>query len=172
MRIKFLPLFFLSLFFYGCLSNTRKKLVDSSKTDNISDHSISGQPNLAEKVKDSRSEIDDALNFEKRIYLKIDELHTGKVYTNKNNVDVFYRILMVPEEENIMLIAENISIGEEGGNFKLVKLSRITDDNSALPKFGLYSTDSLKFIDTVRISGYFNGKRKIINLDSLKSYHP
>jgi len=86
---------------------------------------------------------------------------------------VFYRVLVIPEEENIMLIAENISVGdEEGGNLKLVKLARITDDDSALPKFGLSSVDSLKFIDTTKIDGYFNGKKLTINLDKLKSYHP
>jgi len=121
--------------------------------------------------KNGQISTDSTADFERRIYLKIDEIKTGKVYTNKNNSDVFYRVLIVPEEENIMLLAENISIGEEGGNFKLVKLSRITDDNSALPKFGLGSVDSLKFIDSVRIQGYFNNKKMIINLDKLKNYH-
>jgi len=72
-----------------------------------------------------------------------------------------------------MIIAENIEVlGEEGGNFKLIKLSRLTDDDSVLPKFGISSVDSLKFIDSVNIEGYFNNTKKRINLDKLKPYHP
>ncbi|WP_426670569.1 hypothetical protein ACPPVU_04830 [Mucilaginibacter sp. McL0603] len=108
------------------------------------------------------------LQFEIKIYLKADAIYSGKVYTNKDKKDVFYRILEIPEEENIMLIAENISIGEEGGNYQLIKRVRLTDDNAVLPRFGLSKIDSVKFIDSVRVEGYFNDKKMIINVDSLK----
>lgn len=117
------------------------------------------------------SEAGSIAEFEQRVYLKISELHTGKEYTNKLGQTVFYRVLVVPEEENIMLLAENIQVnGEEGGDLQLAKIVRITDDNSALPKFGLVSADSLQFIDSVNIQGYFNHQKKIINLDKLKPY--
>jgi hypothetical protein len=111
---------------------------------------------------------DRELQFENKIYLKADAIYSGKVYTNKDSEGVFYRVLEIPDEENITLIAENISIGEEGGNYQLIKRIRLTDDNSVLEKFGLNKVDSIKFIDSVRIQGYFNGKKMIINIDSLK----
>ncbi len=111
---------------------------------------------------------DKELKFESKIYLKTDAIYSGKVYTNKDNKDVFYRVLEIPDEENITLIAENISIGEEGGNYQLIKRVRLTDDNSVLQKFGLNKVDSLKFIDSVRIQGYFNHKKMIINIDSIQ----
>jgi len=107
-------------------------------------------------------------NEEHKIYLKANAIYSGSVYTNKENKDVFYRIVEIPEEENIALIAENISIGEEGGNYQLIKRIRLTDNNSLMPKFGLNKADSIKFIDSVRVEGYFNGKKMIINLDSIK----
>jgi hypothetical protein len=63
---------------------------------------------------------DQELQFERKIYLKAEAIYSGKVYTNKDKKDVFYRILEIPEEENIMLIGENISIGEESGNYQLI----------------------------------------------------
>jgi hypothetical protein len=54
----------------------------------------------------------------------------------------------------------------------LRKLSRLTDNNSVLPEFGLNSVDSIRFIDSITIEGYFNGNKKKINLDKLKPYHP
>jgi hypothetical protein len=150
-------LLLLFLLLYGCTSEQGKPLPGGIKTtSNPLDNKV---------ITDSTAE------FERRIYFNIDEIVSGKVYTNKDKIDVFYRVLVIPEEENIMLIAEDISVGEEGGGFKLVKLSRITDEHSALPRFGLYSADSLKFIDSVRVQGYFNKQKKIINLDKLKSYH-
>jgi hypothetical protein len=111
---------------------------------------------------------DKELQFENKIYLKTDAIYSGKVYTNKDNKDVFYRVLEIPEEENITLIAENISIGEEGGNYQLIKRILLTGDNSVLQKFGLNKVDSIKFIDNVRIQGYFNDKKMIINIDSIQ----
>ena len=105
---------------------------------------------------------------EHKIYLKANAIYSGSVYTNKDNKDVFYRVVEIPEEEYITLIAENISIGEEGGNYQLIKRIRLTDDNAVLPKYGLNNIDSIKFIDSVRVEGYFNGKKMVINLDSIK----
>ncbi len=115
---------------------------------------------------------DSISEFEKRIYFNIDNMWTGPAYTNRNDLSLFYRVLEIPEEENIMLIVENISVGDEGGNFKLVKLSRLTDDSSVLPRFGLFSVDSLKFLDSVKIEGYFNHKKMVVDLDKLFAYHP
>jgi hypothetical protein len=147
---------FLSAFLIisSCKSPQRQPLsADSQKTIV---KTVSASPDMPDK------------QFENNIYLKIDEICTGKVYTNKDNKDVFYSVLVIPEEENLTLIAENISIGEEGGNYQLIKRIRLTDDNSVLPEFGLRSVDSLKFVDSVKIEGYFNEKKRIINIDTLK----
>jgi len=108
------------------------------------------------------------LEFEKNAYFKISAIYLGNVYINKQNKEVFYRVLEIPEEENILLIAENITISEEGGSYKLIKRIRLTDDNSVFPKFGLNKIDSLRFIDSVTVKGYFNGEKKVINVDSIK----
>lgn len=96
-------------------------------------------------------------------------MHTGKLYMNKNKQEVFYRLLVIPEEENILLVAENIQPGEEGGGYKLLKTVRLTNDRLTLPNSNLYKVDSLKFIDSVTVQGYFNGKKNSINLESLKT---
>jgi hypothetical protein len=106
--------------------------------------------------------------FEKNNYLSIDKIYSGHTYINSNGNSAFYRILEIPEEENIALYVENISVGEEGGNYQLIKRVRLTDDNSVLPKFGLSTVDSLKFIDSVKIEGYFNDKKRVINLVEIK----
>jgi hypothetical protein len=140
---------------YGCSSKGVKQPADS----------------LRKTSAPKTATIDSLAEFEKKIYLNIDEIKSGKVFTNSNKQDVFYRVLVIPQEENMMLIAENIKPGEEDGNYKLVKMLRITDDGSALPKLGLGTVDSLKFIDSVNIEGYFNHKKQIINLDKLKPWH-
>ena len=139
------------LIFYGCSSNGNKIPSDSLKTE--------AKQSVANKT-------DDFTGFEKEAYLKIDEIKSGKVYNEGNNTDVFYRVLVIQEEENLMLIAENISIGEEGGRYHLVKRRRLTDDHSVFPKFGLQKIDSLSFVDSVTIQGYFNGKKMEINLNT------
>jgi hypothetical protein len=164
--IKFSLLFFCLATICGCRSNKQNSTTsasDSTKSGNILHNNVLSVPAVAHQIV-----IDNITNFQQSIYLKIDQVFTGPVYTEQND-DVFYRILMVPEEENIMLIAEKISIGKESGSYKLISSWRITDDHSALPKFGLNSLDSVKFIDSVKIEGLFNGKRKMINLNESKS---
>ncbi|MEO6524306.1 MAG: hypothetical protein ABIN91_21655 [Mucilaginibacter sp.] len=111
-----------------------------------------------------KSYSDSIAEFQRNIYLKIDKVHSGNVYTTKAKTDAFYRVLEVPEEESAMLIVENIAIGSEGGNYKLLKLARL---DSAYPQL-----DSLKFADSINIRGYLNGKTVLINLDNLQNYHP
>jgi len=111
---------------------------------------------------------DTNVQFETQVYLKIDQILSGETYVDKNGADVFFRIIEIPEEENISLYAEQISIGDEGGNYKLIKRVRLTDDKSVLPKFGISAVDSLKFKDTTTISGYFNKNKLTINLLALK----
>ncbi|MEN0054320.1 MAG: hypothetical protein AAGC65_11655 [Mucilaginibacter sp.] len=141
-------------FFYGCSSSGNNKSSDSLKT--IPQQSVVNNPS-------------DLTEFEKGVYLKIDEIKSGKIYSNDNKLDVFYRVLTIPEEENIMLIAENISISEEGGGYHLVRRVQLTNDNSVFAKFGLQKIDSLNFVDSVTIRGYFNGKKMNINLNTLKT---
>jgi hypothetical protein len=166
-------IFVAALLFWSCRAKTEK---EKSSLDSLGKTDSTKLENTTARNKeptDDRGTYSDTLKgFEKRIYFDIDKIYTGKTYVNKNNVDAFYRVLEIPEEENVMLIAENIAIGEEGGKAKLIKLVRLTDDNSALPKFGLSTVDSLRFLDSVRIQGYFNSKKMIINLDDLKEYHP
>lgn len=115
-------------------------------------------------AKRTNAPTDTPKSFEQKVYFKIDKISPGPVYEDKNRADVFYRILEIPEEENISLYAEKISVGDEGGNHRLVKRIRLTDENSVLPKFGLTKVDSLKFTDSVTVSGYFNDKKQSINL--------
>lgn len=121
------------------------------------------QPEIANNSADSLP------TLQREIYLKIDEIHAGKLYINKNKQDVFYRLLVIPEEENILLVAENIQPGEEGGGYKLLKTIQLTNNGLTLPNSNLYKVDSLKFIDSVTVQGYFNGKKNSINLESLKT---
>ena len=166
-----LILLFIVASLLGCSSHSSKNVIDTTKTVATAT-STSKQADPQPKEDHPKSFADSVAEFERRIYLEIGQVYTGKTYIDKNNRNVFNRVLVVPEEENIMLIAENISFGDEGGNFKLVKLSRITDDGSVLPRFGLSSVDSLKFIDSVDIQGFFNHKKMIITLNKLKPYHP
>jgi hypothetical protein len=156
------------LLFNCCDSNTNKKTSDNSKTDTVPKSVLSSSPNLNNKSDQGKIITDSNLEFEKGIYLKIDKIYSGKTFTNKEGKDVFYRILEIPEEENITLFAENISMGEEGGKYQLIKRTRLTDDNSVLPKFGLNSLDSVRFTDSITIEGYFNKEKIKINLSSLK----
>jgi hypothetical protein len=157
----FLSVTVLSAILFSCDSSDKKNLSDSSKTSNdrrgsIKHNNYSGQ-----------DKIDSALSFEKKIYFKIVSIYCGPTYTNRSKETVFYRVLEIAEEENITLFAENISVGEEGGNYGLIDRIRLTDDKSSLPRFGLNKVDSLKFIDSVTIVGYFNKQKMKINL-SLK----
>lgn len=141
------------LLLYGCNSPNKCKLTEKAIGD-----SASTRVTYSNIIK-NRSQISaiDNWEFEKKIYLKIDKIYTGKVYTNKNGVDAFYRILFIPEEENKMIEVENISIGEEGGNYKLVKRFTLTND-----------IDSLIFVDSANIKTYTGNKKSLINLDKIK----
>ena len=102
--------------------------------------------------------------FEKKNYLQIHQIYNGPVFNNKE----YYRILEIPVEENVTLVTEKISVGEEGSNHKLIKRAMLTAENSVLPQF-ISKVDSIKFIDSVRIQLIWNKKRIKINLDSLKT---
>ncbi|MDB5129009.1 hypothetical protein [Mucilaginibacter sp.] len=143
-------------------SNKAPALADTSEKDTATKQAVIKTTSNNTLKKDGDND------FEKKVYFKIDKIYSGPVYEDKSHVDVFYRILEIPEEENISLYAEKISIGDEGGSYLLIKRIRFTDENSTLPKFGLSKVDSLKFIDSVKISGYFNDKRLIVNLSELK----
>jgi hypothetical protein len=175
MKTNFLNVAFIlivSQVFYCCTSGVSKTETGSSKKDTIK-HTLSEKPNLNNKTYHELTKTDSITEYEKKIYFHIDQVYTGKVYSFNSDSSAFYRILIIPQEENIMILAENIAvIDNEGSNLKLRKLSRLTDDGSILPKFGLSSVDSIKFIDSVTIEGYFNDKKKVINLDKLKKYHP
>jgi vacuolar-type H+-ATPase catalytic subunit A/Vma1 len=148
--MKALITFAILLFLYGCNSPDR----DPSAGKVIS--AIDTNPTINTKNTTPISTKDN-WEFEKKIYLKIDKIYTGKVYTNKKGIDVFYRILFISEEENTMIQVENISIGEEGGNYKLLKRFKLTNKDNGI--------DSLKFIDTVNVEAYSNNKKMLINLD-------
>jgi hypothetical protein len=158
--------FLICMFLICCKQNRNHQTIDTAK----STRKAAIVTPLKQKI--NITLLDSDAEFEKKIYLHIDQIYTGKVY-NENNTYAFYRVITIPEEENLMIIAEKIAVlDDEGGNLKLFKLSRVTDDGSALPKFGISSADSIKFIDSVTIQGYFNDKKKIIDLEKLKPYHP
>ena len=156
------------LFFNCCNSNTNDKIPGKLKTDTVSVPLSNKVNNAINKSGEREVVADNNLEISKNIYLKIDKIICGTIFTNAKEEDVFYRILEIPDEENITLFVENISIGAEGGKYQLIKRERLTDDNAVLPKFGLNTVDSMKFTDSVTIEGYFNKERIKINLNNLK----
>jgi len=160
-------LFFVSTLFFNCHNHNTEKLntSDTNKKSNILVGTGNDRGNNSRPVPMTP---DTNVQFETQVYLKIDQILSGETYVDKNGADVFFRIIEIPEEENISLYAEQISIGDEGGNYKLIKRVRLTDDKSVLPKFGISAVDSLKIKDTTTISGYFNKNKLTINLLALK----
>ena len=150
----------------ACGPKHDKKSIEKEKTDTIKTQRPNKNIAHSEEMLTSSS----GDSFEKQIYLKIDKVFSGPSYINNNNQQVFYRLLEIPEEENLSIYLENINIGEEGGNYKLLERKRLTDDNSVLPKFGLSRVDSLTFIDSVTIVGYFNEERMKIDLKKGKRF--
>lgn len=149
----FLVLFCLILFSCG--------EVKSSKENSI----IEGD-SLVLKT-NSTNRLDTNRLFELSNYLKIDKIHTGPVYwNNKNSQNLFYRIIEIYEEEHLLLFVENITIGEEGGNYNLIKRYRLDEKKLSMKRFSLSSIDSLNFEDSVTIIGLFNNTRYKINLDN------
>lgn len=115
---------------------------------------------------------DSIAQFGQKLYMNIAEMHSGEAFTDKNGENVYYRILVIPQEENTMLMAEKIAIGDaEGDKNQFKKLSKITD-GIALPEYGYYAPKSVEFIDTVTIKLIFDTKKKVIDLRSLKSLKP
>lgn len=115
---------------------------------------------------------DSIAQFGKKLYMNIAEIHSGEAYTDKDGENVYFRILVIPQEENTMLMAEKIAIGSAEGettNFK--KLSKITNGDQ-LPEYGYYTPRSLKFVDSVSVKLLFDGKQKIINLQELPYFAP
>ena len=100
-----------------------------------------------------------------RLYLMIDKIYTGAVYNDGANNDVFYRVLEIPDEENTMLIAEKISIGQESGNYHLLKRVQLTASGGALLQYGYL--DTLAFADNTTIQGVFSGQSFKINMSKL-----
>jgi hypothetical protein len=149
------------VFFIGCKSNTGNTTIDtakhiSAKADTIVRSNADLSPPIAVDT------------FEKAIYLKVDKILSGKLYTNADGKDCFYRVLQIPEEENIMLVAEHISIGEEDGNYKLLKRVHLTGPNTPLANYFFNSGDSLNFVDSVTVAAHVTNKVVAINLDKIK----
>ena len=109
-----------------------------------------------------------AQSFEQRMYYKIDKVYSGPVFESESKGNLFYRIIEIPEEENISLYAEEISIGEEEGKYQLVRRVKLSNDNVGQLQFGFAKVDSLKFIDSLTVSVYSNNKRQIIDFADLK----
>lgn len=159
-------LFFLfCLLMLSCTSNNNKSNLGTSQKDTTK--KMHENTTIKNEVS---NKIDSNFKFEINSYLKIDNIYSGPVYADeKNGKDVFYRIIEIPEEENLTLYVEKISIGEEGGNYQLLNRYRLPEEKlSALPH-GLYKVDSLNFIDSISISGYFNKKKCELNLIKLRT---
>lgn len=123
---------------------------------------------LKEKVKTSSGNEKDT-SFVGRNYLKFSRVFSGSVFEDdETGKNVFYRIAEIEEEEHLLVYIEKISIGEEGGNYQLVDRYRLKENELGLPDFSLNSLDSLAFIDTVTVSGYFNDIKYRVNLDNRK----
>lgn len=145
----------------GCKPNTAGTPTEALKKDTLKQSRaiVPNQQTLATPSADA---------FEKAIYLKIDKVHSGNIFKKSDGIDCFYRILEVPEEENIMLVAEHISLGEEGGNYKLLKRIHLTGPNTPLANYFFNSSDSLNFVDSVTVAIHINNKVVAINLDKMK----
>ncbi len=109
---------------------------------------------------------DSSFNFVSSNYLKLSNICLGPVHNDKDRDNILYRIIEIPNEESLQLYAEQISIGEEGGNYKLLNRYQIGNEILQLSNSNLYSVDSLAFIDSTIISGYFNNKKMSIDLNS------
>jgi hypothetical protein len=150
------------VFFIGCKANTGNTAIDTAK------HNITGK---TDTIVPSNADLSPAIStdtFQKAIYLKIDKILSGQLYTNADGKDCFYRVLQIPEEENIMLVAERITIGEEGGKYKLLKRIPLTGPNTPLANYFFNSGDSLSFVDSTTVEVHVNNKVMAINLDKLK----
>ncbi|TFF34335.1 hypothetical protein [Mucilaginibacter psychrotolerans] len=145
----------------GCKPNTAGTPTEALKKDTLKQTGV-----IVPNQQTTATPSADA--FEKAIYLKIDKVHSGNIYTNSNGFDCFYRVLQIPEEENIMLVAEHITIGEEGGNYKLLKRIHLTGPNTPLANYFFNSGDSLSFVDSTSVAVHVGDKVVAINLDKLK----
>jgi hypothetical protein len=115
----------------------------------------------------SDSALDNKNSFELNNYLKLSNIYSGNVFEDRQTSEsVFYRIIEIPSGENLLFFVEKISIGEEGGDYELLKRYRIEESRMLLPKFSVISIDSLVFIDSTIVSGYVNNRRFLFNLES------
>lgn len=138
---------------------------EEKKTEGVNKDSSSHVDSASHYAKSLLSAKND--DFGRKIYLEISEVTCGRVYTNSKGIEVFNRVLAIPVEEEMMLVSENISIGEEGGNYNLLKRV-LLDTVPTLRESGIARIDSLKFIDSVTLSGYFNSKKLKINVETNK----
>ena len=106
-----------------------------------------------------------ASTFAEANYLKVDRITSGPVFADaQTGEDVFYRVVEIPEEEQLFVYIEKVSIGEEGGNYRLANRYRLKEESLNIFKSGFYSLDSLSFRDSVTVVGKFNDKRLAVDL--------
>jgi|GEM_PF-2278933 len=107
-------------------------------------------------------------DYESKNYKWLSKVYDGPVFECGHN-SCYFRIIGLENEEKIILHAEKIDIGEEGGSRDIkyhyqIDANILNEDN-----FVLNTLDSLKFIDSVTITGYFSKEKYKINLDERKA---
>lgn len=102
-------------------------------------------------------------SFEMSNYLKLDRIYSGPVFIDRSDKEAFYRVVEIPVEERLLFFVEKVSIGEEGGNFQLMKRYRV----DLGPSVGddIIEVDSLVYMDSVLVSAYFNKSKYKLDLE-------
>lgn len=155
-------LFFSSIFIFCFACNYWKNEAKAKDSTNILMSTDVSKKNI--------NYADTNLSFMAENYLKISNIYSGPVFEDdKTGNSVFFRILEIPEEEHLLLHAEKISVGEEGGNYQLLYRYHIEEKKLSLNEFSLSKIDSLVFLDSITISGYFNEKKISFNLHNQKA---
>lgn len=138
-------LFFLTSF-VGCTHSNKENPTNSEKSDSV-----------VKKANESES-------FESVNYLKISKITSGLQFKDKNSYS-FFRIIEIQKEGGLTAFVEKIGV-ENDVNFLLLDRYSIEEIKLNLHDSYLWKLDSLTFIDTVNVSGYFNRTKLTIDLNS------
>lgn len=142
----------------ACTSNKSNSIVRKDSLSRYSSNTDTINKNL--KYKDT--------SFEAENYLRLADIHSGPTFDNGGATEhsVFYRIVEVPYEELLSLYIEKISTGDEGGNFQLISRYLLDDKELGINNYTLKRVDSVSFIDSITVSGYFNNIKYRVNLNN------
>jgi hypothetical protein len=104
------------------------------KHETINQRKDSSKSSIENYANAQQQQNDSSFNFISYNYLKLTNIYLGSIFNDNKGNNIFFRIIEIPDEENLILYAEKISIGEEGGNYKL--LNRYQIGNEILHSMG------------------------------------